>query len=529
MGDLRRTAEAIAKYHAEHASYGGVSQEFHARAETFIRSTADALASEREARERAERERDALASDERMAVDLARKTPGARGDIDSAFTAALALEQALLREVQRTCRADEHFIAARDGQVNAESALAAAQAKVASLTEWKAGVEGALLISHSPRTGGHTEEAFSAHSSRYVESCAAAGAYADGADAVAAVVNRLKTQIRQQEEAQFIKAAQEDDEERAALHSRVVVLEAEVVRLRERLSRPVRATHMDDGGVRLEEDLGEIMQEGERLRAAESALSAAQAEVAAAQRERQTMDGLVVPDELTLVEGVRALRDRSARLAAEVASLRETNARLNRRAQQAEAAVAEKVQAHPTGSLGRALANLAAHTAERERDEAQAEVERLTQQLGQALEVINARNRLDEAEALGEPGPWQREAERLKARLDTESLAARSYLDIIRGVAEALGLEWGDGSCVDGLIERVADARKAGVEAQAEAERLRGEVEAVTALCDDLESAAWRLVHGVDEASEAADLLRAVLNRAPSEPPACGGTGEAEE
>lgn len=35
-----RTAETIAKYHDEHAGYGGSSFEFHARAATFIRSSA---------------------------------------------------------------------------------------------------------------------------------------------------------------------------------------------------------------------------------------------------------------------------------------------------------------------------------------------------------------------------------------------------------------------------------------------------------------------------------------------------------
>lgn len=37
-------AEAFAKYHDEHAKYGGLSREFHERAASFLRSTIQALA-----------------------------------------------------------------------------------------------------------------------------------------------------------------------------------------------------------------------------------------------------------------------------------------------------------------------------------------------------------------------------------------------------------------------------------------------------------------------------------------------------
>lgn len=54
--------------------------------------------------------------------------------------------------------------------------------------EWRAGAEGARLIANPPRQNGHTEEAYAEHRARYLESMAHSGAYALGADCVAAVV-----------------------------------------------------------------------------------------------------------------------------------------------------------------------------------------------------------------------------------------------------------------------------------------------------------------------------------------------------
>ena len=65
-----------------------------------------------------------------------------------------------------------------------------------------------------------------------------------------------------------------------------------------------------------------------------------------------------------------------AALTAERDEARETIRRLNRRCQEAEAAVAEKVQAHPHASLGRALANAAASAAEAELDRLRLEFSR---------------------------------------------------------------------------------------------------------------------------------------------------------
>lgn len=65
-----------------------------------------------------------------------------------------------------------------------------------------------------------------------------------------------------------------------------------------------------------------------------------------------------------------------ARVTAERDEARETNARLNRRCQEADAAIREKIKAYPTGAnLGRALANYGAWLYREERD---AMVERVT-------------------------------------------------------------------------------------------------------------------------------------------------------
>jgi len=58
--------------------------------------------------------------------------------------------------------------------------------------EWRRGAEGALVTSLPPRTGAHTEEAFTEHKKRYEESVSVNGAYAAGTDAVAAVILKLK-------------------------------------------------------------------------------------------------------------------------------------------------------------------------------------------------------------------------------------------------------------------------------------------------------------------------------------------------
>ena len=58
--------------------------------------------------------------------------------------------------------------------------------------EWRRGAEGALVTSLPPRTGAHTEEAFTEHKKRCEESSAESGTYAAGADAVSAVILKLK-------------------------------------------------------------------------------------------------------------------------------------------------------------------------------------------------------------------------------------------------------------------------------------------------------------------------------------------------
>ncbi len=80
-------------------------------------------------------------------------------------------------------------------------------------------------------------------------------------------------------------------------------------------------------------------------------------------------------DALRQVGGLtcNAAADEIERLRAEVKQYRETNRRLNARAQAAEKAVHEKIANYPHRSLGRALANTAADMYRREGDAARAE------------------------------------------------------------------------------------------------------------------------------------------------------------
>lgn len=56
------------------------------------------------------------------------------------------------------------------------------------LRHWQAGARAASVIAQRPKEGGHTEEFYLAHLSRYTESAQENSAYAAGADCVAAAI-----------------------------------------------------------------------------------------------------------------------------------------------------------------------------------------------------------------------------------------------------------------------------------------------------------------------------------------------------
>jgi hypothetical protein len=100
---------------------------------------------------------------------------------------------------------------------------------------------------------------------------------------------------------------------------------------------------------------------------------------------RRIVDEETKPLDVKLERAEAALAERTR----ERDEARETASRLNRRAQSAEAGVAEKIHSGTGPSLGRSLANAGASMFKRERDEALAELARLRER-AEALEVENA-------------------------------------------------------------------------------------------------------------------------------------------